>query len=492
LEIQRQHRRVDDDELGYVYLPVETPSHDFYGGHRLGDNLFAESIVCLDAKTGKRVWHFQIVHHGVWDYDPPAAPILGDIVVDGRRIKSVTQLTKQGMSFVFDRVTGAPVWPIEERPVPQSDVPGERLSPTQPFPTKPAPYEPQGYDENNLIDFTPELRREAIEIASKYVRGPMYTPTSRVIPGGTQGTWVQPGYGGGSNWNGAAFDPDTGFMFVPTKNQPMIAALTPADPQLTNYDYVRAPTLTVQGPRGLPIVRPPWSKVTATDMNSGEHVWWRAIGPAPESVRNHPDLQGLGLDFSNMGYTSIRPSPLVTKTLLFLGDSGALSGDPGGNMLRAYSKRTGAVVAEIELPSKSTGAPMTYSYKGKQYIVIAVSTREHPAELVALALPDGDSPRVANATPPKARTERNVNRGSITKAMQEQLDRGRAIYAQHCAACHGANGEGVAEGAPALSGISADAVMERVRKGGVQMPPMQTMLDEQQIRDVSLFVERGL
>src|SRR5690606_5900388 len=168
----------------------------------------------------------------------------------------------------------------------------------------------------------------------------------------------------------------------------------------------------VQGPRGLPIVRPPWSKITATDMNTGEHVWWRAIGPAPDYVRNHPDLQGLGLDFSNMGYPSIRPSPLVTKTLLFLGDSGALSGDPGGNMLRAYSKKTGAVVAEIELPSKSTGAPMTYMHRGTQYVVIAVSTRQHPAELVALALPDRVVPHVVAVEKPPARPARNVNRGS--------------------------------------------------------------------------------
>lgn len=482
-----------DPELGYVYLPIETPSHDFYGGHRLGDNLFAESIVCLDAKTGKRVWHFQIVHHGVWDYDPPAAPILGDIVVDGKRIKAVTQVTKQSMSFVFDRVTGQPVWPIEERAVPASDVPGERLSPTQPFATKPAPYEKLGYREEDLIDFTPELRKEALEIASKYVRGPMYTPTSRVMPGGTQGTWVQPGYGGGSNWNGAAFDPETGFMFVPTKNQPMIASLTPADPKLTNYDYVRATTLTVQGPRGLPIVRPPWSKVTATNMNTGEHIWWRAIGPAPDSVRKHPDLQGLGLDFSNMGYTSIRPSPLVTKTLLFLGDSGALSGDPGGNRLRAYSKKSGTIVAEIELPAKSSGAPMTYSYKGRQYIVIAVATREHAAELVALALPDGKAPIVNETTKPRTIRERNANRGSITKAMQDQIADGRAIYGQYCAACHGPTGDGVTDGAPVLSGeLNLEAIIERVKKGGVQMPPMQTMLNEQQIRDVSLFVERAL
>ncbi|HEY8539065.1 MAG TPA: PQQ-binding-like beta-propeller repeat protein [Steroidobacteraceae bacterium] len=487
-----------DPELGYVYLPVETPSHDFYGGHRLGDNLFAESIVCLDAKTGRRVWHYQIVHHGVWDYDLPAAPILGDIVVDGKRIKTVTVLTKQGFAFVFDRVTGEPVWPIEERPVPQSDVPGERLSPTQPFPTKPAPYEQLGYSEDGLIDFTPELREEALEIASKYVRGPLYTPPTRVIPGGTQGTWVQPGYGGGANWNGGAFDPETGYLYVPTKNQPLIAALTPADPKLTNHDYIRAPTQAVQGPRGLPIVRPPWSKITATDMNTGEHVWWRAIGPAPDYVRNHPDLQGLGLDFSNMGYPGIRPSPLVTKTLLFLGDSGALNGDPGGNMLRAYSKKTGAVVAEIELPSKSTGAPMTYMHRGKQYIVIAVSTREHPAELVALALPDENTVPASSPAKTAEPARRVVNRGSITQEMQEQIDTGRAIYAQHCAVCHGKQGEGVRDTAPALSTFTGsgpanfDALIQRIKLGGIQMPPMQTVLTEQQIRDVAMFVEYEL
>ncbi len=479
-----------DLDLGYVYLPVETPSHDFYGGHRLGDNLFAESLVCLDAKTGQRVWHFQIVHHGVWDYDPPAAPILGDIRVNGRRIKTVTQVTKQGMSFVFDRVTGKPVWPIEERPVPASDVPGERLSPTQPFPTLPAPYESLGYHESDLIDFTPQLRAEAIEIASKYVRGPMYMPTTRVIEGGTQGTWVNPGYGGGSNWNGAAFDPATGWMYVPTKNQPMIASLTPADPKLTNYDYVRAPTAVVQGPRGLPVVRPPWSKVTATDMNTGEHRWWRAIGGAPDYVRNHPDLQGLGLDFSSMGQTSIRPSPLVTKSLLFLGESGALSGDPGGPMFRAHDKKTGAVVAEIEMPAKTSGAPMTYLHQGRQYIVVAVATREHPAELIALALPDGrakKSPAIAQtaATP--------VVTGRIEVDPDADIENGRRVYAQSCALCHGVRGEGVDGGAPSLPGqLDAMGILVKVRDGGVNMPPMRTLLTPEQIRDVSWFVRTGL
>jgi len=478
-----------DPVLGYIYLPVETPSHDFYGGHRLGNNLYAESIVCLDARTGKRVWHFQIVHHGVWDYDPPAAPILGDITVNGRKIRSVTLLTKQAMSFVFDRVTGNPVWPIEERPVPASDVPGERLSPTQPFPTKPAPYEKLGYHEDELIDFTPWLRNEALEIAKQYVRGPMYTPVTRVIEGGTKGTWVNPGYGGGANWNGGAFDPATGMMYVPTQNKPMVAALTPADPKLTDFDYVRAATTVIQGPRGLPITKPPWSRITATDMNAGEHRWSKAIGPASDFVKNSLALRGLRFDYANMGQFGIRPSPLLTKTLLFLGEAGALSGDPGGNMFRAYDKATGAVVAEIELPSKTTGAPMTYLHQGKQYIVVAVSTREHQAEYVALALPD--SARSQAAAPPAVPTPPPAARGPAPSA--ETIGKGRQIFANHCAICHARGGEGVAGGAPALTSLrDAAAIRERVAKGGVQMPAMRTLLTEDQIRDVSDYVAAGL
>jgi quinoprotein glucose dehydrogenase len=472
-----------DLELGYVYLPVETPSHDFYGGHRLGDNLYAESLVCLDAKTGKRVWHFQIVHHGVWDYDPPAAPILGDIVVDGKRIKSVTQLTKQGMSFVFDRATGKPVWPIEEKPVPQSDVPGERLSPTQPFPTKPAPYEHLGYDENQLIDFTPELRKEAIEIASRYVQGPIYMPTSAVVPNGKQGTWVQPGYGGGSNWNGGAFDPETGMMFVPTKNSPMVSSLTPADPKHTNLDYIRATTLTVQGPRGLPVVRPPWSKITATDMNAGEHRWVKPIGGAPDSVRNHPALKGLKLDFASMGQVNVRPSPLATKTLLFMGEAGALGGDPGGKLFRAYNKATGEVVAEIPLPAKPSGAPMTYLHKGQQYIAITVATREHPAELVVMALPQPGKRRqtIVHAPVPIKLATRTAATGDVNN--------GRRVYGSACAICHGQRGEGIEGAGPSLTTqVDSEKVSRIVIGGGVNMPGMRTTLTAEQIRDVTFYV----
>ncbi|HKQ80166.1 MAG TPA: carboxymuconolactone decarboxylase family protein [Blastocatellia bacterium] len=475
-----------DLELGYVYLPVESPAHDFYGGHRLGDNLFGESIVCLDARTGKRVWHFQILHHGVWDYDLPAAPILHDITVDGRTIKAVTVLTKQNMSFVFDRATGKPVWPIEERPVPQIAVPGERHSPTQPFPTKPALYSRQGYHEDDLIDFTPELKAEALAIAKSYVRGPMYTPTTPVVEGGALGTWVYPGYGGGANWNGGAFDPETGLMFVPTRNSVMVASLTKADPARTNWNFIRAPTDYIRGPRGLPINRPPWSVITATDMNRGAHVWSRSIGGAPDSIRNHPALKGLKLDFDNMGQPGVRPGPLVTKTLLFLAEAGNLSGDPGGPMFRAYDKRTGAVVAEIELPSKASGAPMTYLHEGRQYIVIAVSTRDHPAELVALALPNSNSFGQAIAGRPTAAA---ASSGAAPGASLQDLRAGREIYARSCAACHGPNGAGISGSTSPLLGLSDIEFIRRVvSQGSVKMPPMRTLLTKRQIEQVSRFV----
>jgi quinoprotein glucose dehydrogenase len=474
-----------DPELGYVYLPVETPTHDFYGGHRLGDNLFGESIVCLNARTGKRVWHFQIVHHGLWDYDPPAAPILHDITVDGRTIKAVTLLTKQNMSFVFDRVTGKPVWPIEERPVPQIVVHGERQSPTQPFPTKPAMYSRQGYHEDDLIDFTPELKAEALAIAERYVRGPMYTPPTPIIGGGTQGSWVYPSYGGGANWNGGAFDPETGLMFVPTRNSVMVAALAKADPALTNWNFIRAPTEYIKGPRGLPINRPPWSVLTATDMNKGEHVWSRSIGGAPDAIRNHPTLKGLKLDFDNMGQPGVRPSPLVTKTLLFIAEAGNLSGDPGGPMFRAYDKRTGAVVAEIELPSKATGAPMTYLREGRQYIVIAVATQRHPAELVALALPNG----AAGQSLASRSTAADGTSVSAIGASLSDLRAGREIYARSCAACHGAKGEGVSGNTSPLAGLSDLKFIRRVVvQGSIKMPPMRTLLTKRQIEQVSKFV----
>lgn len=465
-----------DADTGYIYLPVEAGSNDFYGGHRHGDNLFSQSLVCLDGRTGELVWHYQLTHHGLWDYDPPSAPILGDIVVNGQLIKAVTQLTKQGMSFVFDRVTGEPVWPVEERPVPPSEVPGERASPTQPFPSLPEPYLRQGYHEQELIDFTPALREEALAIASRYVRGPMYTPPTPLREGGTQGTWVNPGYQGGSNWNGAAFDPHTGTMFVPLRKAPMAAALLTPDPLRTDWEYLRAPSVFIQGPRGLPIVRPPWSLITATDMNRGRHTWSRSIGPASDYIRQHPDLQGLGLDFDNMGHPMIRPSPLATATLLFLAEAGHLSGDPGGPMFRAYDKRTGEVVAEIELPAKASGAPMTYFHEGYQYIVIAVATAEHPAELVALALPGAVT---GFAEEPAALPELPGQAPDIELTEQQYTAAARQ-YAQMCATCHGQRGQGREGGsAPALLNLSDPGpVRTIIERGGVEMPAFALQLDD--------------
>ena len=477
-----------DTETGYVYLPVEAGSNDFYGGHRQGDNLFSQSLVCLDGRTGELVWHYQLTHHGLWDYDPPAAPILGDIVVDGERIKAVTQLTKQGMSFVFDRLTGEPVWPIDEREVPSSEVPGERVSPTQPFPSLPEPYLSQGYDEDELLDFTPALRAEALEIAGRYVRGPIYTPPTPLREGGTQGTWVNPGYQGGSNWNGGAFDPVNGHMFVPLRKAPMAAALLTPDPDQTNWRYLRAPSVFIQGPRDLPIVRPPWSLITATDMNRGRHTWSRSIGPASDYIRQHPDLQGLDLDFDNMGHPMIRPSPLATATLLFLAEAGHLSGDPGGPMFRAYDKNTGEVVAEIELPAKASGAPMTYFHKGYQYIVIAVATAEHPAELVALALP-GAVTQYAQPGPDSLRGPGADTAGvPVPDVTLTSAERAAAAqqFALMCATCHGEQGRGISGGsAPALTNPNGLAQIRNIiESGGVEMPAFGLQLDD---TDVSLL-----
>jgi glucose dehydrogenase len=489
-----------DPELGYVYLPIESPTNNFWGGQRPGDGLFGESIVCLDAKTGRRVWHFQIVHHGVWDYDLPAAPILHNITANGKTIKAVTVLTKQGMNFVFDRVTGRPVWPIEERPVPTAmGVPGERLSPTQPFPTKPPPYSNLGYHEEDVIDFTPALRAEALKILDQYVKGPMYTPPTLVGPGiATKGTLVYPNFGGGSNWNGGAVDMESNTLFVPTRNTFMAAGLRKADPKLTDWEYVSGGgggggeggggAAPMRLPNGLPINRPPWALVTATDMNRGEHIWSRAIGGAPDSIRNNPALKGLKLDFDNMGQISVRPSPLVTKTLLFIAESANIGGDPGGKMFRAYDKATGKVVAEIELPAKTSGAPMTYMHAGRQYIAIALSERNYPAELIALALPrPGEAPSAPvqssnRATPATTRAK--------VEATPRQLALGGDLYKQNCAACHGPRGEGTDQAkAPQLKVLgNFEDIVNMVARGGAEMPGMAAILTPEQIDAVSRYV----
>ena len=375
-----------DEELGYIYLPLTSPTSDMYGGHRLGNNLFSDSLVCLKAETGERVWHFQLVHHDLWDYDLPAAPILADIQVNGKPIKAVVQVTKQGFAFVFDRVTGQPVWPIEERPVPQSATPGERTAPTQPFPTKPAPFERQGVSVDDLIDFTPELRREAIDITKRYVVGPLFTPPSIKGdgPNDTKGTLQLPGSVGGADWNGAALDPETGILYVPSVTGTFAADLVSGNTVQSNLRYVHGTREFVTGPRGLPLFKPPYGRITAINLNMGDHVWVKPNGDGP---REHPAIKHLNLP--PLGQPG-RASPLVTKTLLFIGE-----GDPinvrtppggGGRKFRAYDKASGAVVWEMEFPAGTTGAPMTYMYKGRQYIAFAIGSSEHQAEFVALAL----------------------------------------------------------------------------------------------------------
>jgi quinoprotein glucose dehydrogenase len=363
-----------DEELGYVYLPIGTPTNDWYGGHRLGDNLFAESIVAVEASTGQRVWHFQLVHHGVWDYDIPAAPTLIDISVDGRPIKALAQVTKQGFVYVFDRVTGEPVWPIEERPVPASTVPGERLSPTQPFPTKPAAFERQGITIDDLIDFTPELRSEAEALLQNSEYGGLFHPPSE------KGTLNLPGWGGGANWYGAAVDPASGVMYVPSRTSPINVQLSEANPERSDFRYMRGRGGSSGGPQRLPLVKPPYARLTAIDLNTGDHVWQAPLG---DGIRARVIAMGVE-DPGPLGGGSFT-GPLVTETLLFIGHGGARDGAPGGPALLAMEKETGRTIHAIELPSTPTGTPMTYMADGRQYIVIAFG-RGTESGLVALAL----------------------------------------------------------------------------------------------------------
>jgi len=373
-----------DQELGYIYLPGSTPTDDWYGGNRLGNGLFGECLTCVEASTGRRVWSFQSVHHGLWDYDLPAAPILppGEVVMNGRPVKPVIQVTKTGFVFAFNRVNGEPIWPIEERPVPASTTPGEHASPTQPFPTKPAPFERQGVSLDDLIDFTPEIHAEALRLAKQYVLGPLFTPPSVVVEGGTQGTAVLPGWAGGANWGGASFDPETGTLYVPSVTDPHVEGLAP--PKRGDEPYIRQKLISIPGPRGLPFVKPPYGRITAIDMKTGEHIWMVPNGDGP---RNHPAL--IDLNLPPLG-SSGRVGPVLTKELLFIGD-----GDPvivatpplgGGKKFRALDKANGKTLWETEFPAGQTGTPMTYMCKGRQYVVVAIGSRDHTAELVALSL----------------------------------------------------------------------------------------------------------
>jgi quinoprotein glucose dehydrogenase len=384
-----------DEDLGLAYLPVELPTGDIYGGHRPGNGLFGESLVAVDLKTGQRIWHYQLVHHGTWDFDIPCAPMLIDITINGRTVKAVAQPTKQGVLYTFNRATGDPIWPIVERNVPRGDVPGEWYSPTQPIPTKPAAYGVAGIPSvDDLIDFTPELRSQALAAVSKYRIGPIFTPIVVSKPEGPYGTILTTGV---TNWPGGSYDPESHILYVHAATGMVSNGLVPGDPSRTEFAWVSGSAepagtggrgggggLRVQG---LPLVKPPWGSIVAIDMNQGEILWKIANAETPDNVRNHSALKGLNIPRTGRSANTI--GMLVTKTLMIAGEPGTFTMPDGrvGAMLRAYDKKTGKELAAVYMPAGQTGTPMTYLRNGKQYIVIAIAGNNYPAELVAFRLP---------------------------------------------------------------------------------------------------------
>lgn len=398
-----------DEQLGLAYLPVELPTGDYYGGHRPGNGLFGESVVAVDLKTGQRKWHYQLVHHGVWDMDIPCAPILVDITVNGRAIKAVAQPTKQAFLYMFDRVTGQPIFPIEEKPVEQSTVPFEKTSPTQPFPSKPPAYDRQGFSLDDLVDFTPQLKAQAREIVSHYKIGPIFTPPVVSKAEGPLGTLAFASAGGGTNWGGGSVDPETGIAYVPSRKQLSNLALVLSDPKTNDFRYLQG--TATQGVRttagsggdgaaapgaapvaglsidGLPLYKPPYGQISAIDLNKGEILWQVAHGETPDAIRNHPSLKGVTIPRTGRaGVFGV----VVTKTLVIAGESGTITMPDGkqGAYLRAYDKKTGNDAGAVAMPAGQTGSPMTYMLNGKQYIIVAVGSAGFPAEYRAYRLPN--------------------------------------------------------------------------------------------------------
>ena len=411
-----------DEELGLVYLPVESPTGDYNGQYRHGNNLFGESIVAVEIKTGKRRWHYQLIHHGIWDRDIPCAPILVDIPVKGKIVKALAQPTKQAFLYVLDRVTGKPVWPIPETKVEKGNVPGEWYSPTQPIPSKPPAYDIQGIKIDDLIDFTPELRAQAVKLVSNWKIGPLFTPPVLSTADGPLGTLVAPGINGGTNWPGGCYDPETYTVYVysqtgagtigmiknpgqalsrsdfdylrgtygqvPRQNPPSGSsareeAFRQPDPPPQPSGPRRSTSLTVQG---LPLLKPPYGRITAIDLSRGDIAWQIAHGETPDAIKNHPALKGLKIP--RTGQPGIL-GPTVTKTLVICGESGftTTSAGPRGAMLRAYDKKTGEEKGAVYMPAPQTGSPMTYMLGGVQYIVVAIGGGNYSAELLAFRLP---------------------------------------------------------------------------------------------------------
>ena len=387
-----------DEELGLVYLPTEMPTGDYYGGHRPGANLFSDSLVALDVKTGKRQWHYQFIQHDIWDWDLPCAPILADVTIEGRLRKIVAQPSKQGWLYVFDRQTGEPIWPIEERAVEQTNVPGEHSHPTQKFVVKPPPFERQGVGLDDLIDFTPELRGEAVKLASRYKLGPIFTPPVVSTFGGPLGTLMLPNATGGANWQGGSFDPETGVFYIFTNTEVSPIGLVPGaerPDQPSDMAYVRGQARNPDNPKapdipvtvqGLPLIKPPYGRISAIDLNKGDLLWQIPHGETPDNIRNHPLLKGRTIPRTGR---QGRIGTLVTKTLLIAGEGGNFTLPDGrrGAMMRAYNKATGAEVGSVFMPAPQTGSPMTYLHNGQQYIVVAISGPGFPGELMAFRVP---------------------------------------------------------------------------------------------------------
>ena len=406
-----------DEQLGLVYLPVESPTSDFYGGHRPGNNLFGESLVCVDLKTGERKWHFQLVHHPLWDMDISSAPILADIMVDGKSVKAVAQPSKQGFLYVFDRITGKPVWAMPEKSVEVGNVPGEWYSPTQPIPSKPPAYSRNGVSVDDLIDFTPALHDRAKEIAAKYHLGPVFTPPTASKLDGPLGTLSMGTASGGTNWPGGSYDPETHIAYLYACNscvEPI--GLVAAPKEVSDIAYIAGTAghevSILRGPGenagadspkpskkraaseyvpmnvdGLPLMKPPYGTISAVNLDTGEIVWQIAHGETPDIVRNYPALKGLAIP--RTGQQTYNIGTLITKTLVVAGEGHVTTtaDHPRGAMLRAYDKKTGKEVGAVFMPAPQTGSPMTYMHNGKQYIVVAVSGGPYSGEYIAYTLP---------------------------------------------------------------------------------------------------------
>jgi quinoprotein glucose dehydrogenase len=382
-----------DEDLGMAYLPVELPTHDYYGGERPGNGLFGESIVAVDLKTGQRKWHYQLVHHGLWDFDIPCAPVLVDITVNGKPVKALAQATKQSVLYVLNRVNGEPVWPIVERAVPAGDVPGEWYSPTQPVPTKPPFYGRNGFTTDELIDFTPGLKKEALQVASKYKLGPIFTPPVVSKADGYLGTLIMGQSLGGTNWPGGSYDPQTHMFYVFSQGALGALGLVPPNPGVSDVKYVQGIVSTEGGGfhrltiHGLPLNKPPYGQISAINLDTGEILWQVAHGETPDEIRNSPLLKGLNIP--RTGRSGII-GVLTTKTLVIAGEAGIFTNASGekGALLRAYDKATGKDAGAVSMPAGQTGSPMTYMLHGRQYIVVAIGGAGYPAELLAFTLPN--------------------------------------------------------------------------------------------------------